>query len=196
MPKNQFQRMVFAFLTVVITVHGYVFYSLYVINGSTLMEVTGENSVLAAIRAQGGVYMFGRMMPIWAVILIEFCFAYALECLLGSPLSFKLACKVFNIEETNHMMFESAVICATVGIMCPAMSLLASFFYYPYYDGFNLATLLANWIKLVCYNFPFAYFSQMFFIQPCVRTVFKAIFARKSQKEDTAAADSARRQTA
>lgn len=28
MPRNQFQRMVFAFLTVVITVHAYVFYSL------------------------------------------------------------------------------------------------------------------------------------------------------------------------
>ncbi len=39
MPRNQFQRMVFAFLTVVITVHAYVFYSLYVVNGSTLTEI-------------------------------------------------------------------------------------------------------------------------------------------------------------
>lgn len=31
MPKNQFQRMIFALLTVIITVHGYVFYSLYVV---------------------------------------------------------------------------------------------------------------------------------------------------------------------
>ena len=37
MPRNQFQRMVFAFLTVLVTVHGYVFYSLYVVNGNTLM---------------------------------------------------------------------------------------------------------------------------------------------------------------
>lgn len=42
MPQNQFQRMVFAFLTVVITVHAYVFYGLYVVNGATLMSVTGE----------------------------------------------------------------------------------------------------------------------------------------------------------
>lgn len=90
MPQNQFQRMVFAFLTVLITVHGYVFYSLYVINGATLMEITGQNSVVAAIHANGGVYMFGRNLPIWAVIVIEFCFAYVLENLLGSPLSFKL----------------------------------------------------------------------------------------------------------
>lgn len=52
MPENQFQRMVFAFLTVVVTVHAYVFYSLYVINGTILMQVTGQNSVLHAIKAQ------------------------------------------------------------------------------------------------------------------------------------------------
>ena len=36
MPRNQFQRMVFALLTVVVTVHAYVFYSLYVVNGGIL----------------------------------------------------------------------------------------------------------------------------------------------------------------
>ena len=36
------------------------------------------------------------MLPIWAVVLIEFCFAYSLECLLGSPLSFKMASKMFD----------------------------------------------------------------------------------------------------
>ncbi len=186
MPKNQFQRMFFAFLTVVITVHCYVFYSLYVVNGSALMDVTGEGSVLAAIRAQGGVYMFGRMLPIWAIILVEFCFAYALECLVGSPASYKLACKVFDPKETHPVLFECAIISATVAIMCPAMSLLAACFYYPYYEGFNVLTLLANWLKLVCYNLPFAYFSQTFFIQPLVRTVFKAIFARKAKEKKSA----------
>ena len=88
MPRNQIQRMVFAFLTVVITVHAYVFYSLYVVNGNILMEVTGADSVLHAVNTQGGVYMFGHMLPIWAVVLVEFAFAYTLEVLLGSPLSF------------------------------------------------------------------------------------------------------------
>ena len=57
MPINQFQRMVFAFITVIITVHAYVFYSLYVVNGGTLMEITGADGVLAAINKMGGVYM-------------------------------------------------------------------------------------------------------------------------------------------
>lgn len=182
MPRNQFQRMVFAFLTVLVTVHAYVFYSLYVVNGNTLMNLTGEDSVIHAINAQGGVYMFGRMLPIWAVILIEFCFAYFLECVMGSPCSFQLASRVFDPRRNHPMIFESAIICATVGLMCPAMSFLAAWFYYPYYQGFCIWTLLANWLKLVCLNFPFAFFTQLFFIQPFIRTLFKLIFRRDLAK--------------
>lgn len=178
MPRNQFQRMVFAFLTVLVTVHGYVFYSLYVVNGSTLMQINNADSVLHAINAQGGVYMFGRMLPIWAVIVIEFCCAYVLECVLGSPFSFKTACKMFDPRRNHPMIFETVIISCTVLIMCPVMSFLAAWMYYPYYAGFNIFTLLANWLKLVCFNFPFAFFSQIFFIQPFVRWAFGKIFAK------------------
>lgn len=179
MPRNQFQRMIFALITVIITVHGYVFFSLYVVNGSTLMEYNNAPSVLAAINNQGGVEMFGSHLPIWAVVLVEFCFAYLLEVVMGSPCSFKLASKVFDPRTTNPVIFETAIICATVGLMCPAMSFIAAFLYYPYaHTSFNVFTLLANWIKLVCFNFPFAFFSQLFFIQPAVRTVFKLLFRR------------------
>ena len=68
----------------------------------------------------------------------------------------------------------------TVALMCPAMSFLAAFLYYPSYAGFNMLTFLANWIKLVCFNFPFALLSQLLFIQPLVRTIFKAIIKTQS----------------
>ncbi len=178
MPRNQFQRMIFALITVIITVHAYVFYSLYVVNGNTLMAMNETSGVIEAINKQGGVYMFGTYLPIWAVVIIEFCCAYLLEVVMGSPMSFKLASKVFDITKTNPIIFETAIICATVGLMCPAMSFLAAIMYYPYYMGFSVITLLANWIRLVCFNFPFAFFSQLFFIQPLVRKVFKAIFSK------------------
>ncbi|HKM22332.1 MAG TPA: hypothetical protein VJZ01_09850 [Lachnospiraceae bacterium] len=183
MPRNQSQRMVFAFLTVLITVHAYVFYSLYVVNGSVLMSVNQTSSVIGAINKQGGVYMFGIFCPIWAVIIIEFILAYVLELTMGSPLSFKLASKVFDPRKNHPMHFESAIICATVGLMCPAMSFLAAFMYYPYYAGFNIFTLLANWLKLVCFNFPFAFFTQLFFIQPLVRTLFKLLFRKDIEQQ-------------
>lgn len=142
------------------------------------MAVNQADSVIHAINAQGGVYMFGRFMPIWAVIIIEFCFAYFLEVIMGSPCSFKLAIKVFDPRKNHPMLFETAIICATVGLMCPAMSFIAAWLYYPYYAGFNIWTLLANWLKLVCFNFPFAYFTQLFFIQPLIRTIFKFLFRK------------------
>ena len=58
------------------------------------MELTGETKVLAAIKAIGGVPVFSIPVPIWAVVLIEFVLAFTLENLLGSPLSFKFACKI------------------------------------------------------------------------------------------------------
>lgn len=179
MPRNQFQRMIFALLTVIVTVHAYVFYSLYVVNGNTFLSLIPDaNGVLDAIGKMGGVYMFGRSMPIWSVVLIEFVFAYTLECVMGSPCSFKLACKLFDPRDTHPVIFETTIICSTVLLMCPSMSLIAAFMYYPYYAGFNIFTLLANWIKLVCYNFPFAFFSQIFFIQPLIRAVFKFLFRK------------------
>ncbi len=181
--------MVFAFITVVITVHAYVFYSLYVIHGGMFMEISGESSVLAAINKIGGVPVFGTPVPIWAVVLIEFLLAYSLENLIGAPFSFKMACKNFDPKTTHPVIFESAIISATVAIMCPAMSFIAAFLYYNYQAGFNIFTLLADFLKLVCFNFPFAFFTQLFFIQPLVRTVFKLIFAKDIKSRSDKASD-------
>ncbi len=168
----------YAFLTVLVTVHAYVFYSLYVVNGSTLMSITGKSSVIDSINALGGVYIFGRYLPIWFVIIVELLFAYTCEMFIGHPLSFKMASKKYDVKTTNPIIFEEEIIKSTVCIMVPIMSLIASFLYYPYYIGFNIFTLLANWLKLICFNFPFAYFSQLYFIQPLIRKVFKKIFSK------------------
>lgn len=189
MPRNQFQRSIFALMTVFITVHAYVFYSLYVINGADFItwanlkiSYTGGEPVqhvLDAINTLGGVEVFGQCVPIWAVVIIEFVLAFSLEMLVGSPYSFKLAAKVFDMRTTHPVLFETAIICATVGIMCPAMSFIAAFLYYPYNTmDFNMLTLLANWLKLICCNLPFAFFSQLLFIQPFVRTMFKFVFRK------------------
>lgn len=144
MPRNQFQRMVFALITVVITVHAYVFYSIYVVNGESLRQAVGTTSVLSAVKTIGGIYMFGRVMPVWSVVFVEFCCAYTMECVYGSPLSFRLACKNFDPKTTHPVLFETAIICATVGLMVPAMSLIATFLYYPYSKGFHLHTALVQ----------------------------------------------------
>lgn len=188
MPRNRAQRMFFAFVTVVITVHAFVFYSLYVVHGNTFMEATGASGVLEAIRMMGGVSVLGHNIPIWGVILIEFVLAYTLEMLLGSPRSFRIASHYFDPRKDHPFIFESMIICGTVLVMCPVMSFIAAILYYPFqFMPFDLFHFLAEWLKLVCLNFPFAFFTQLFFIQPTVRTVFKFVFRKDLAKRKEAA---------
>lgn len=190
MPRTQFQKLFFAFVTVVITVHAYVFYSLYVIHGSTFIANTGASGVLEAINKMGGVPVLGHNIPIWAVVVIEFILAYTLEIFVGSPQSFKIACHYFNPQKNHPFIFETMIISATVLVMCPLMSFIAAILYYPYsFMEFNVIHFLAEWLKLVCFNFPFAFFSQLFFIQPIVRTVFKAVFKKDIEKRKEEAAE-------
>ena len=116
--QNQIQHLVYALITVVITVHAFVFYSLYVVEGDVLMRSTGTTSVLQAIGSQGGVYMFGSHLPIWLVIVVETVCAFVLAVGMGSPLAFKLASRKFDPRRNHPMIFESAVITATVCLMC------------------------------------------------------------------------------
>ena len=172
MPETRFERMIFALMTVLVTVHGYVFYSLYVINGHLLMTVNQAGSVLEAISRQGGVYMCGRFLPIWVVVLVEFILAYGLECLLGSPCSFKLVCNVFNPAETHPVLFETAIICATVGIMCPVMSFLAAWLYYPYYGGIPCDHAAGKLAEASLLQFPVCIlYSAVFYSTICTYTL-------------------------
>ncbi|MBQ7522469.1 MAG: hypothetical protein IJU14_06285 [Clostridia bacterium] len=184
MPRNQFQRMIFAFITVVITVHAFVFYNIYVLNGDMLRSFNYTSSVLTAVNKQGGIMMFGKMLPIWAVVLVEFVFAYTLEITLGSPLSFRIASRMFDMKTTNPVIFEGTIITVTVAIMCPAMSFIAAIIYFPFFEGFNLIVLLCHWLKLVCFNLPFAFFSQHLFIQPLVRRIFRFLFRKDIKNKE------------
>ena len=149
--QNQIQHLVYAFITVIITVHAFVFYSLYVVEGDDIMRATGTTSVLQAINSQGGVYMLGSYLPVWLMIIIEMICAFVLAVTMGSPLAFRLASRKFDPRRNHPMIFESAIITATVCLMCPTMSLLADFFYYPYYQGFDVIDFLCR----VCHTQDF-----------------------------------------
>lgn len=84
--KNKFQESIYALITIFITVNVFVLYTVYVIEGGTLKEVTGAKSVLEAINIMGGLYMFGHYLPIWAVIIIEIGVAFILDMLIGGLL--------------------------------------------------------------------------------------------------------------
>jgi hypothetical protein len=71
------------------------------------------------------------------VILIEFVFAILLEIFIAGPLSEKLAFRVVNPREDKPYIVTTAIICATVGLMCPMMSFVATILYNGFTVEFN-----------------------------------------------------------
>lgn len=170
MPETKFQRMMFALITVMITVPCFVFYCSSYEAGGFTVEIIKNSAIF---------------------IPIEFVLAYLCEIFIGSPLSVKLALKAMPPQKNSPMMVETAIICATVGIMCPLMSFLATIIYngiiaVGIFHQITLAYFLINfipfWLQKVVLNFPFALLSQLFFIQPLTRTIFKKIFVKKAKE--------------
>lgn len=62
----------------------------------------------------------------------------------------------------------------TVCLMCPAMSLVATFLF----KDFSSAGLIGTWIQTAALNFPMALAWQIFFGGPLGRLVFRLIFRR------------------
>ena len=166
MPQTRFQKLMFALITVIITVPCFVFYcSSYEAGGFTVDVIKSS----------------------WIFIPIEFVLAYICEVFIGSPLSVKLGLKAINPKNNDPMIVETAIICTTVCIMCPLMSFLATIIYngiiaVGIYGG-SFENLMINfipfWLQKVVLNFPFALLSQLFFIQPLTRVIFRAIFKKK-----------------
>lgn len=168
MPSTKFQKFSFALITVIITVPCFVFYCLSIEKGGIL-----------------------NVDPKFALMLIpiEFVLAILSEIFIGSPLSVKLALKAIPPKEYKPMIVETAIICATVCIMCPLMSFFATILYKGIFPGlifheagFILSDFflyfIPNFLQTVVQNFPFALLSQLFFIQPAVRRIFKFIFKK------------------
>ena len=171
MPQTRKQGLIFALITVIITVPCFVFYCSSYSAGGFNVEVIKNSAIF---------------------IPIEFIMAYTCEIFIGSPLSMKLAFKAINPKKNDPMIVETAVICATVCIMCPLMSFLATILYngiieVGIYHG-SLSNYFINfipyWLQKVVLNFPFALLSQLFFIQPLTRKIFKTIFKNKLKQEN------------
>lgn len=163
MPQTKTQRLIFALITVIITVPCFVFYCSAYEAGGFNVEIIKNN---------------------WIFIPIEFILAYLSEIFIGSPLSVKLALKAIDPKKNDHMIVETAIICATVCIMCPLMSFFATILYNGiiqvgiYKASFSnlMINFIPYWLQKIVLNFPFALMSQLFFIQPLVRKIYGLIF--------------------
>ena len=116
--------------------------------------VSGEN-FLAALHE----------LPIMAPI------AFVLELFVVGRIAGKLAFTVMRPDDRPQFITYAISICICC-IMCPIMSLVATFL-------FKERKTFGTWIQTWAMNFPMAICYQLFYCGPFVRLIFKTIFRVK-----------------
>jgi hypothetical protein len=134
----------------------------------SVLSFTTYNVAIHAGKMSNAVFLLAlREVP------VEFAIAFLLEALVAGRTAEKLAFRIVDPASDRPIVVVLAITAMTICIMCPAMSLAATILY----DGLD-AEFLAHWLEKVRYNFPFAFFTQIFFIGPFVRFAFRGLFRR------------------
>jgi hypothetical protein len=149
MPKNKFQDVVFTAIMAIIMVYGMIVYNVALNTG----EVAGY-TFLAALH------------ELWIMAPI----AFILEFFIVGKLARGLAFSVMQPTDKPQFITYAISICICC-IMCPTMSLIATFLFKT--PSFGM------WIKTWAMNFPMAICYQMFYCGPLVRLIFRTIFKNK-----------------
>ena len=153
MPKNKFQDVVFTAIMATIMVYGMVVYNVALNTG----DVSGTTFVAA-------LHELPIMVPI----------AFILEFFVVGKIARGLAFSVMTPQDRPQFITYAISICICC-IMCPTMSLIATFLFKEPSFG--------TWIKTWAMNFPMAICWQMFYCGPLVRLIFRLIFERKQVEE-------------
>lgn len=149
MPKNKFQDVVFTAIMATIMVYGMVVYNVALNTG----DVSGATFVAA-------LHELPIMVPI----------AFILEFFVVGKIAKGLAFSVMTPQDRPQFITYAISICICC-IMCPVMSLIATFLFKE--PSFGM------WIKTWAMNFPMAICWQMFYCGPLVRLIFRLLFERK-----------------
>ena len=153
MPQTTIEKLFFMALTVLISVLAFTVYNVAITIGSMSNKV-----FLLALRE----------------VPIEFALAFSIEAIFANKMSLRMASRIVDLNKDKEIVIILAITAMTICIMCPAMSFAATILY----NGIN-NEFISNWLQKIKNNFPFAFFTQIFFIGPFVRFVFKGVFRNK-----------------
>ena len=154
MPRNKFEDVIFTAIMATIMVYGMVVYNVALNTGG----VTGATFVMA-------LHELPIMVPI----------AFILEFFIVRKLAKMLAFTVVRPTDRPQVITYAISICICC-IMCPTMSLIATFLF--------KTPSFGTWVQTFGMNFPMAICYQMFYCGPFVRLIFRLIFRRNEKKEN------------
>lgn len=157
MPQTRIEKLFFMFLTVLLSVLAFTVYNTAISLGS----------------------MSNRVFPLaMRELPLEFSIAFLLEVLFFNKLADRLAFRFVDPRTENPFVIILAITAMTICLMCPTMSLAATIIY----NGID-PQFVSNWLQKLCHNFPFAFFTQIFFIGPIVRLAFRSLFRKNAAPE-------------
>lgn len=154
MPRNKFEDVIFTAIMALIMVYGMVVYNVALNTGG----VTGATFVMA-------LHELPIMVPV----------AFVLEFFIVGKLAKMLAFTVVRPTDRPQVITYAISICICC-IMCPTMSLIATFLF--------KTPSFGTWVQTFGMNFPMAICYQMFYCGPLVRLIFRLIFRRNEKKEN------------
>ena len=84
----------------------------------------------------------------------------------------KIAFNIVDPKTDKPIVITLAISSIIVCFMCPIMSFFGSILF-----GFNgIENLISKWLQTSVLNFPMALFTQIFYVGPFVRCLFKKLF--------------------
>jgi hypothetical protein len=156
MPQNKLQDVVFTLIMASVMVYGMITYNIALNTG------TVELSTFTS-----GTHELAIMIPV----------AFVLEFFVVGKIAPKLAFSVMRPTDRPQFITYAISICICC-IMCPVMSLIATFLFM----DVTPATWFPIWIRTWALNFPMAICYQLFYCGPFVRLIFRTIFCRGKEK--------------
>jgi hypothetical protein len=153
MPKNKFQDVIYTIIMAIVMVYGMIVYNVALntggVSGETFLAATHELIIMAPI-------------------------AFVLEFFVVGKIAKKLAFSVVRPTDRPQFITYAISICICC-IMCPVMSLIATFLFKEPSFG--------TWVQTWAMNFPMAICYQMFYCGPFVRLIFRTIFPEKNSEK-------------
>ncbi len=153
MPKTQFQEIIFTIMMVFVMVYAMICYNISLETGGLSYRVFS-----AAFHE----------------LLIMGPAAFILDFFFVGRIVHKTAFRLVNPKKENPFHLVMAISALSVAWMCPLMSLLATLLFK--HAGSNLLPVL---LQTAAFNFPMAFFWQIFYAGPLVRFLFRRIFKEK-----------------
>ena len=153
MPKTKFQSIVFTLIMVLFMVYGMAIYNIALATGTV-----DAGTFLSAFRE----------LPVMVPI------AFALEFLFVGKVAKKMAFSIMSPAKYPEL-FKYLISICICAIMCPAMSLAATFLF--------MEPAVGVWFKAWAMNLPMALLYQLLYCGPLVRFIFKKIFPDRSANQ-------------